>query len=137
VAVSTVASTIPPPFSASAPSAPPGCGSDGPSDRFRRRKDVTVHELDGEALLFHPLTANSHRLNATALLIWTACDGRNTAGDIAEQLLSIYEIDLPSALRAVESFLDELRRHDLLEATESGAGPTGISANHPAARGTA
>ena len=51
-----------------------------------RRSDMTVQELDGEALVYDPVTADTHRLNETAYFIWRSCDGRSTSESVAEQL---------------------------------------------------
>jgi hypothetical protein len=76
------------------------------SARPHRRTDMTVHELDGEALIYDPATADTHRLNATALFIWRLCDGRRDARVIAERVVGAYDVDVEAALQHVEHTLN-------------------------------
>jgi PqqD family protein of HPr-rel-A system len=79
-----------------------------------RRADVRMHELDGEALVFDPATADTHRLNQTALFIWRQCDGRRDADEIAGCLVEAYEVSHPAAVGYVERILEELRERNLV-----------------------
>jgi len=79
-----------------------------------RRSDVTVQELDGEALVYDPVTADTHRLNETAYVIWRACDGRSTAENIADRLTDIYDVERAEATRQASRMIDELIERGLL-----------------------
>lgn len=74
-----------------------------------RRQDVTVHELDDEALVYDATTADTHRLNNTAYFIWKQCDGKNDAGQIAQRIVDIYNISFQSACEHVRQLLNELQ----------------------------
>ena len=80
----------------------------------QRRADVTVHELDGEALVYDETSGDTHRLNETALFIWRQCDGRRAAYCVAEQLAEIYEISVESALQHVQRMLSEFHERRLV-----------------------
>ena len=83
-----------------------------------RRADVTVNELDGEALVYDPATANTHRLNGTALFIWRACDGRQDAQEIARRLTDVYEVSGGAAMEHSTRMITELEKAQLLTAPE-------------------
>ena len=51
-----------------------------PADGFE------LEEIDGEILLYSPSSTRSVYLNSTASLIWKLCDGRNSVGQIVDQL---------------------------------------------------
>ena len=72
-----------------------------------------MHELDGEALLYDPITADTHRLNSTAYFIWSQCDGRHDVGSIARRLTEQYDVAPGSACENVERTLRELRELNL------------------------
>jgi hypothetical protein len=78
-----------------------------PSRRPLRRSDLTVHELDGEALVFDAASGDTHRLNSTALFIWNECDGLKVACQIAERLAEVYEVSPDSAVLHVEGIWNE------------------------------
>jgi len=80
----------------------------------KRRRDLTVYELDDEALIFDPQSSDTHRLNATALFIWRMCDGNNPPQRIAEALTENYEVGWDSAREHSERILQELHTHGLV-----------------------
>ncbi len=79
-----------------------------------RRTDMTVHELDGEALMYDEATGDTHHLNETALFIWRQCDGRQDARRIARGLAKRYDVSLESAVEHVERMLRELAERQLV-----------------------
>ncbi len=87
-----------------------------------QRADLTVHELDGEALVYDALTADTHRLNETALFIWRACDGRHDAGSLAARVSETYDVPAPEARSYVIRTLDELATRNLVVYTPSTGG---------------
>ncbi len=91
------------------------------AQRPLRRTDVRMHELDGEALIFDPVSADTHRLNETALFIWRQCNARQDASQIAERLTDMYNVSRDEALECVERLLETLRERKLIiEAGEGG-----------------
>lgn len=83
------------------------------------RDDVEVHKLDDEALLFDPLTSNTHRLNATAFEIWKQCDGTQKAAEIASRLTELFEVSLADSQQHVDRMIHELRSLQLLVTDEA------------------
>jgi PqqD family protein of HPr-rel-A system len=81
---------------------------------YVRRDDVRVQELDGEVLLYDGEAGDTHHLNATAALIWRACDGQTSPQEMAERLTDAYEVKPPAALAHVERLLEELRSFHLI-----------------------
>ena len=58
------------------------------NDEPRARSDLTVVELDGEAVVYDGRTATLHHLNAAATLVFLSLDGtvgvKTLAGELAE-----------------------------------------------------
>ncbi len=79
-----------------------------------RRSDVTVQELDGEALVYDPATADTHRLNETAYFIWRGCDGRSTTESVAERLSETYDVERGAATRHACRIIEELIERGLV-----------------------
>lgn len=63
-----------------------------PADGFE------LEEIDGEILLYSPSSTRSVYLNSTASLIWSLCDGRNSVGQIVDQLKQAF----PEAEQTIE-----------------------------------
>jgi len=55
-----------------------------------RRSDLKCWELDGEAVVYDPVSGSGHVLNQTALAIWQLCDGKHTVGDIERFVVAAY-----------------------------------------------
>ena len=83
--------------------------------RPKRRTDLIVHELDGEALVHDPRSRDTHRLNETALAIWKACTGEAEAKSIAATLAKRYDIAPEDAVDHVEHMFEAFQRRALLE----------------------
>ena len=78
------------------------------------RADMTIHELDGEALVFDAASGDTHRLNETALFIWRQCEGRLDAREVAERLAEVYDLPTEAALGHVTRMFREFRERDLV-----------------------
>jgi PqqD family protein of HPr-rel-A system len=83
--------------------------------RPKRREDLTIHELDGEALIFDPRTADTHRLNATALFIWHRLDGEADIEAISGQLCRHYDVGAEEAGAHVSALVATLGEKGLLD----------------------
>jgi PqqD family protein of HPr-rel-A system len=83
-----------------------------------RRPDVTVHEIDGEALIYDPVTTSTHRLNDTALFIWRTCDGRRNVEGIARELADRYELSAEAAEEHSSRMVKEFEKAQLVAATD-------------------
>lgn len=79
-----------------------------------RRPDVVEEVMEGEAILFDPVTGCTHRFNETALAVWRLCDGTATTADMARRLTEHYDIDLDTALDHVEQIVTVLADSQLL-----------------------
>lgn len=66
-------------------------------------------------MLYDPATADTHRLNQSALDVWQRCDGRKTTLDLAHRLTETYEIDEETALDHVEQLVAMFAEANLLE----------------------
>lgn len=93
-------------------------------DRPRRREDLIVHELDGEGLIYDPVSADTHRLNTTAFFIWHCCDGRHAPCDIAESVASTFDITAPAAVPHVQAAMQRLKESRLVELRSGTNGPS-------------
>ncbi|MBU0718409.1 MAG: HPr-rel-A system PqqD family peptide chaperone [Planctomycetes bacterium] len=81
-----------------------------------QRAGLTVHELDGEALVYDPASGNTHRLNGSALFIWQQCDGYRNTCQVASRLTDVYDVSPEQALQHVERAFAEFEERDLVAA---------------------
>jgi len=59
--------------------------------RPRARADLTVIELDGEAVVYDEATSDLHHLNRTATIVFSLCDGDATARELATDIAAVFE----------------------------------------------
>jgi len=85
-----------------------------------RRCEEFVHQvMDGEAVLYDQVNRHTHRMNATALVVWQACDGRSTTCRVARQLAGRYDIPFHQALEDIEQLLASFAQVGLVRAGEN------------------
>ena len=99
-----------------APAKSTDVGESSPSDCLVKRSDIRAHELDGEGLLFDPVSADTHHLNETAYWIWKECDGRGDPASIAAGLADVYDLTLEAAVRYVQEAIKDLQERNLVSA---------------------
>ena len=66
-------------------------------------------------MLYDPATADTHRLNQSALDVWQQCDGHKTTRELAHRQTEIYDLDLETALDHVEQLVAMFAEANLLE----------------------
>jgi PqqD family protein of HPr-rel-A system len=86
-----------------------------PRAKPRARAELTVAELDGEAVVYDPIPGKLHFLNHSAALIFGLCDGRTTIAEMVEAIGDAYEIDPGELDGQIRPLLKELQGFGLLE----------------------
>ena len=71
------------------------------NDYLRRRSDVNIRVVDGEAVVLDRPEGLIHQLNQTATYIWERCDGKYTVAEIAAQLAQTFDVAPESAVQDV------------------------------------
>ena len=69
-------------------------------------------------MLYDPATADTHRMNQSALDVWQHCDGHNTTRELAQRQTEIYDLDLETALDHVEQLVAMFAEANLLDTDE-------------------
>jgi len=80
-----------------------------------RRTEVTVVELDGEAVIYDRRSGVLHHLNAEATLVYRACNGRSTIAEVAAGIAEAVGEPVARIEPDVRAALRRLRTADLLE----------------------
>ena len=83
--------------------------------RLRPRDDLTVVEIDGEAVVYDDATGNLHHLNPTATVVFSLCDGTASARELAVEISEAFEQPTDEVERHVRRLLRQLRSEGLLE----------------------
>jgi hypothetical protein len=79
----------------------------------RRRGDVREYALDGELVLFDPVTGTLFYLNVAASMVWRLCDSRPVY-EIARTLADTYDATFETVLQHVTDLVDTLLLGGLL-----------------------
>ena len=88
----------------------------------RRRDDLHVEELDGEAVLYDPRNGAIHRFNTTTFSVWSACDGSRTPRDIADGLMKHHPLGADEALNVVRHVIALIEEKGLFHDVPCAAG---------------
>jgi hypothetical protein len=81
------------------------------------RPDVGVVEADGEAVVV-TVTGEVHRLNPTAAVVWSCCDGTGPLGELVDELSEAYGVDRGVIADDVVAIVREFGRAGLLDGVE-------------------
>ena len=65
-----------------------------PAVKPKVRDDLTVVELDGEAVIYDEETAELHHLNPTATIVFGLCDGTATMAEIAADISEAFGVPI-------------------------------------------
>ena len=107
--------------------------SGGLPERPQTRQDLTVVELDGEAVIYDEVTADIHHLNPTATIVFSLLDGTATIPELAEDISATFGVPLRQAADEIGSLVRELEGSALLVGSEPD--PAGQPGSEPTARG--
>ncbi|QSO45460.1 PqqD family protein [Alicyclobacillus mengziensis] len=86
--------------------------------QYRWNQDVEAVEIEGEWIILH---ANHHtitKINGTGGVIWSLLERGNDVDTIIQALTEEFDVDAVHAASDVETFLGELRKVDVVVATE-------------------
>jgi len=81
----------------------------------KRRADLAVVQIDGEAVIYDERSGHIHRLNQTATLVFECCDGRSTIPDVAADFAAVYGAPVGQMERQIRSVIRRFQLRDLLE----------------------
>lgn len=86
-----------------------------PAIKPKVREDLTIVELDGEAVVYDEATTELHHLNRTATIVFGLCDGSATMAEMAADLSSVFEVPLHEVEPEVRALIRRFRKVQLLE----------------------
>src|SRR5713101_4597985 len=81
----------------------------------RRRSDLNIRVVDGEAVVLDRREGLIHQLNHTATYIWERCNGKSTVAEIAAHLAETFDVASESAGQDVAQVVQQLQDLYLLE----------------------
>lgn len=82
--------------------------------RPRVRTDVTVTELDGEAVIYDERSGDLHHLNAPATLVLGLCDGSVTVEEMSAAIAEAFQRPVGEVTAQVADLVEELRGSRIL-----------------------
>jgi hypothetical protein len=85
-----------------------------PLDRLAARSEVSALPLHDELVLYDGRSGQTYVLNQTGAYVWNLCDGARTLQMIIRATAIAHGVDEWQASADVRTFVDELRRADLL-----------------------
>jgi PqqD family protein of HPr-rel-A system len=86
-----------------------------PAMKPRIRQDLTVVELDGEAVVYDDDSGELHHLNPTATVVLTLCDGTATVKELSAEIADVFRQPPDEVERQVRALLRDFRKVGLLE----------------------
>ena len=84
------------------------------NQRFKPNEDVAYRDIDGNFLILHPFSDQSHELNNVASLIWRGIIEHLTLAEIHSGIVAEFKVSEEEAWTDLEVFLTELDDLDLV-----------------------
>lgn len=91
----------------------------------KARDDLTVVELDGEAVIYDEGTTEMHHLNPTATIVFGLCDGTATMREIAVDISEAFGVPVQDVESQVRGVIRQFRKVELLEPERRVGRPSG------------
>jgi hypothetical protein len=85
--------------------------------RPKARGDLSIVEMDGEAVIYDHKNDTMHHLNAAAALVFRLCDGSGSVNQLASDIAGASGATPKTVYRQVRQLVRFLREADLLEGT--------------------
>ena len=98
-----------------------------PVARPRVRPDLTIVELDGEAVVYDEETTDLHHLNPTATVVLALCDGESTLKEISTDISEAFGAPIEEVEPQVRKVIRSFRKVKLLVPSASAVGNNGRS----------
>ena len=89
--------------------------------RPRARADLTVVELDGEAVIYDERSGELHHLNGSATLIFGLLDGTATVRELAADVAAAFGVPAGEVASQIRALLRQFRSLGLLDGSPSPA----------------
>jgi hypothetical protein len=79
-----------------------------------RAFDVHWRALDGGGVLVRLADQRRFTLDEIGLVLWDRCDGEWSVGDLADELVRLFDVEPDQAAADVETFLIDLEQAELI-----------------------
>jgi PqqD family protein of HPr-rel-A system len=88
-----------------------------PAARPKVREDLTVVELDGEAVVYDEASGELHHLNPSATLVFGLLDGTATVRELAVDVSDVFGVPADEVETQLRGLVRSFRRLGLLNGT--------------------
>jgi Coenzyme PQQ synthesis protein D (PqqD) len=84
----------------------------------RARDDLTVVELDGEAVIFDQRANRLHHLDPPSTVVFTVCDGVGTVDGLALEIAEVFDLEPVESVEHVRDAIRQLVEAGLVESLD-------------------
>jgi hypothetical protein len=91
-----------------------------PAQKPKVRSDLTVVELEGEAVIYDDETRQVHYLNRTATIVFNMCDGTSTVKQLSDEIAEAFSLPQEEVGRQVRTLIRSFREAEFLEKGSTG-----------------
>ncbi len=85
------------------------------AERYQAVKEHLYSTLNGEAVVLNLQNGKYYGFNDVGISIWTVLQNGATVEEIRSALMSEYDIDDATCAREVETFLNSMKKENLVE----------------------
>jgi PqqD family protein of HPr-rel-A system len=86
-----------------------------PARKPKVRSDLTVVEMEGEAVIYDEANGQIHYLNRTATIVFNLCDGTSTVPEFAGDIADAFSLSPEEVERQVRTLIRSFRKAGFLD----------------------
>ncbi len=86
-----------------------------PAQKPKIRSDLTIVELEGEAVIYDDETRQVHYLNRTATIVFNLCDGTSTVKELSGDIADAFSLQAGEVERQVRALIRSFREAGFLD----------------------
>jgi hypothetical protein len=86
-----------------------------PAMKPKARAELTVEDIEGEALIYDERTGDLHHLNPTATIVFSLCDGTATVKEMSGDISAAFQMPADQVERDVRALIRDFRKAGLLD----------------------
>lgn len=90
-----------------------------PALKPKIRSDLSVVQMEGEAVIYDERSGQIHYLNRTATIVFNLCDGSSTIPEFSKDIAEAFSLSAGEVERQVRSLIRNFREAGFLEASAS------------------
>jgi len=82
--------------------------------KYKQNPKVFTKKINGEIIIYNPISGKLHRLNEMAEFIWINLSKKTSTEEILNKIIQEYEVDYKKVNQDIADFIDDFYKQKLI-----------------------